>query len=146
MRARGASDDGVAAVEFAILITVILAVFALLAPLGQLFIEKMWVGRAAGVAARFATADPSNPEYGSTSSYPTSSEVQQAALDAYEAAGGSSTGFSSTAVLSTVPGNPVTVTASKDVDMGALAPVLELLGITNVTTITVSATASDREE
>ncbi len=146
MRARAASDRGAAAVEFALLLSVMLAVFALLVPLGELFVQKMWVGRAAAVGERFATADPSSPDYGATTSYPTLSQVQQAALDAYQAAGGSATGFSTTATLSSVPGSTVTVTATKAVDMGVLAPLLELLQITNVSTVTVSATASGREE
>ncbi len=146
MRPRPPADRGAAAVELALLLTVMFAATALLLPLGQLFIEKGRVGRAVGVAARFASATPNEPAYGSSARRPTADDVTQAALDAYKASGGSATGFNVTVTLGTRPGDLDTVTATKVVDLGGLASVLQLLHVSGMHTVAVSATASGREE
>lgn len=146
MRLRPDADRGAAVVELALLLSVMFAALALVLPIGQLFIEKMRVGRAAGVAARFASATPDSPAYGSSARRPTDSDVQQAALDAYTASGGSATGFTVTDTLGARPGDVVTVTATKVVDLGALASVLQLLHVSGMHTVAVSASASGREE
>lgn len=146
MSTRGSRDVGAATVELAILFTVLMATLALVYPLGQAFIEKMRVGRAAGTAARFASADPNSPAYGSTGSRPSASDVVKAADDAYVGDGGSLTGFTVQVSTASLPGDPVTVTTQKSVDLGPLGSFLQAINVIPAQSITVSATQSDREE
>ena len=139
-------DSGVAALEFALLLTVLFGVLALTYPLGQAFIEKMRVGRAAGTAARFASAAPDSPAYGASGRRPTTADVQNAADQAYVGDGGSLSGFSVDVSPGTRPGDLVQVHTQKVVDLGPLGSFLEVIKVIPSHTITVSATASDREE
>lgn len=146
-RTRHRGDDrGVAALEFALLLSVLFGVLALTFPLGQAFIEKMRVGRAAGTAARFASAAPDSPAYGASGRRPTSADITNAADDAYVGDGGSLSGFTVDVTPGTRPGDIVVVHTQKTVDLGPLGSFLGAINVIPSATITVSATASDREE
>lgn len=54
-------DAGVAAVEFALLLTVLLSLVALVAPISYLFFERVQLGRAAGDVIRFASSRSDEP-------------------------------------------------------------------------------------
>ena len=139
-------DSGAAAVELALILPVLFAVLALTFPLGQAFIEKMRVGRAVGTAERFASAAPDSPAYGSSARRPTAADVANAADQAYVGDGGSLSGFTVTVTPGTRPGDEVVVHAEKSVDLGPLGSFLEAIKVIPSHTITVSATASGREE
>ena len=139
-------DSGLAALEFALLLPVLFGVLALTFPLGQAFIEKMRVGRAAGTAARFGSATPDSPEYGSSGRRPTADDITNAANEAYVGDGGSLNGFTVQATPGNRPGDLVVVHTQKSVDLGPLGSFLEAINVIPSATITVSATASDREE
>jgi Flp pilus assembly protein TadG len=139
-------DRGAAALELALLLPVLFAVLALTFPLGQAFIEKMRVGRAAGTAERFASAAPNTPAYGASGRRPSAGEVVKAANDAYVGDGGSLTGFNVQVSPGTRPGDVVAVHAEKQVDLGPLGSFLEVIKVIPSHTITVSATATGREE
>lgn len=49
-------DRGAAAVEFALVLTMLMALLALVAPLAVLFYSRIQLGQAAGEVARFATS------------------------------------------------------------------------------------------
>lgn len=146
MTMRRSSDTGASAIELALLLPILFGVLALTFPLGQAFIEKMRVGRAAGTAARFATAAPDSPAYGSSARRPTTSDVVAAADQAYVGDGGSLSGFGVDVTPGARPGDLVVVHAQKSVNLGPLGSFLEAIQVIPSHTITVSATASDREE
>ena len=139
-------DHGAAAIELALLLPVLFAVLALTFPLGQAFIEKMRVGRAAGTAERFASATPNSPAYGASARRPSTDDVVAAANDAYTGDGGSLSGFSVQVSPGSRPGDVVTVHTEKKVDLGPLGSFLEAIKVIPSHTITVSATATGREE
>ncbi len=59
MRRRG--DDGVAALELGLLLTMMLALLGLVAPLGYLFYERVQLGRTTGDVMRFASSRTDRP-------------------------------------------------------------------------------------
>ena len=139
-------DRGAAAIEMALVFAVLLGVLALVFPLGQAFIEKMRLGRAAGTAARFASAVPNSPSYGASARRPTVDDIVKAADDAYAGDGGNPTNLSVQVTPGAKPGDTVVVTVTRNVDLGPLGSFLEAVNVIASHTITVSATASDREE
>lgn len=139
-------DRGAAVVEMALILVVLWGVLALVFPLGQAFIVKMRLGRVAGTAARFGSAAPNTPSYGSTGRRPTVDEIVQAADDAYAGDGGNPADLRVQVTPGSKPGDTVLVTVTRDVDLGPLGSFLEAVNVIASHTITVSATASDREE
>lgn len=146
MNRNSRNDHGAAAIEFALILPVLFAVLAFTFPLGQAFIEKMRVGRAAGTAERFASAAPNTPAYGSSARRPSAADVAAAADDAYVGNGGSLNGFTVQVTPGSRPGDVVTVHTEKKVDLGPLGSFLEAINVIPSHTITVSATATGREE
>jgi Flp pilus assembly protein TadG len=151
-------DEGVAAIEFALVFSVLLSVLALIYPLGEVLLQKMALNRAMSDVIRYATATPNSPEYDpdGTLNNPTNSRrptCAQIYTEFYRAAGVTSAGdkASYTFNVPTCPaamqsGQTVTVTVSKTVSLGPLGDLLSLARITHSSTVTVSAAASGREE
>jgi Flp pilus assembly protein TadG len=139
-------DAGAAFVELALILPVLFAVLAILIPLGEAFIVKMHLGRVAGTAARFGSAAPNSPSYGSSGRRPTVDEIVQAAGDAYSEEGGTPADLNVQVTPGSKPGDVVVVTVSRPVGLGPLGSLLGALNLIASPTITVSATASDREE
>ena len=146
MNSNHRNDHGAAALEFALILPVLFAVLALTFPLGQAFIEKMRVGRAAGTAERFASAAPNNPSYGASARRPSAADIATAADDAYVGDGGSLAGFTVQVSPGSRPGDVVAVHTAKQVNLGPLGSFLEAIKVIPSHTITVSATATGREE
>jgi len=145
LRLRG--DRGVAAIEFALLFTVMAVVAGLMFPVGQLYLDKIRLGRAAGDALRFATAAPNSPAYGSSGRRPSVSDIQNEAVRAYIADGGSGLSPSDVQVTtSALPGGTVTIHISKTDDIGPVGNLLAVAHATSSSSITVSVDASGREE
>lgn len=149
----GRPDAGVAAVEFALVFSLLLSLIALLFPIGEMLLQKMALDRAMSDVIRYATATPNSPEYDpdgtATTRRPTCTQVSN---EFFRAAGVSSDSRGSYTV--TVPscptdlvsGQTVTVTVSKTVSLGPLGDLLSIAGITHSSSVTVSAGASGREE
>lgn len=167
---RHRADDGeagVAAVEFALVFSLLLSVVALVWPIGELVLQKMALDRAMSDAIRYATTAPSYPEDNSdgtvgTTRRPTCAQVDQEFAHAY-GAGTAPSDFSTIALSGTVggvstsdicpagphglrSGDTVTITVSKTVSLGPLGDLLSIAGITHSSSVTVSAAASGREE
>lgn len=139
-------DHGAAFIELALILAALWGVLALVFPLGQAFIAKMRVGRAAGTAVRFASAAPNSPSYGSSGRRPAVGEIVQAADDAYAGDGGNPADINVQVTPGTKPGDTVVVTVTRQVGLGPLGSFLDAINVIASPTITVSATASDREE
>lgn len=150
------SDDGVAAVEFALVFTLLLTVVAIVWPLGEMLLQKMALDRAMSDVIRYATATPNSPDYNpddptysATGRRPTCAQVTN---EFFRAAGvdsgsrGSYTVTVPTCPSDTHSGQTVTVTVSKTVSLGPLGDLLSIAGITHSSSVTVSAAASGREE
>jgi Flp pilus assembly protein TadG len=146
-------DDGVAAIEFALIASVIMLLLALVWPLGDAFIQKMRLERATSDVIRYATATPNSPAYdpngGATSRRPTCQQVINEFYRAYGSSAAATTGV--TISIPTCPdnlaaGQTVTFTVTKTSDLGPLGDLLSAAGVTHSSTITVSAAASGREE
>jgi len=151
-------DEGVAAVEFALVFSLLLSVLALIYPIGELLLQKMALDRSMSDVIRYATATPNSPEYDPDGALnnPTNSRrptCAQVVNEFYRAAGLDSSDDKSgyTVSVPTCPvamqsGQTVTVTVSKTVNLGPLGDLLSLAGITHSSSVTVSAAASGREE
>ncbi|HVX70108.1 MAG TPA: TadE/TadG family type IV pilus assembly protein [Mycobacteriales bacterium] len=156
-RARRNADDGVAAVEFALLFTVLLSVVALIFPIGEMLLQKMALDRAMSDVIRYATATPNSPQYDpdgtvdnpTDSRRPTCTQVQN---EFYRAANvdsdsrGPYTVNVDTCPAAAQSGQTVTITVSKAVSLGPLGDLLSFAGITHSSSVTISAAASGREE
>jgi Flp pilus assembly protein TadG len=168
MRAR--RDAGVATVEFALLFGVLMAVVALVWPLGEALTQKMAMDRAMSDVVRYATSTPNSgyPDAitGAISTRrPNCSQMQ----DEVTSTAGADAKFSITATapdgtaLGVVcsnstgtasgpgpsgldSGDSVVITISTSHPLGPLGDLLSITGITPKNTITVSAAASGREE
>jgi Flp pilus assembly protein TadG len=161
-------DTGVAAVEFALVFSLLLTVAVMIWPLGEALYQKMQMDRAMSDVIRYTTADPNSPEpvddNGAASSLDAGTSVRPDCTAItneffrayYGAGGGSRDGFSPVAVTangaSACPSGPytsnqtVTITVTKSVNLGPLGDLLSFAGITPTNKITVSAAASGREE
>lgn len=146
-RRTAVGDEGTAAVEFGILLSVMLVIAVFLFPFGQLIVEKIRMGRAAGDALRFATSAPNTPAYGSSGRRPSVDDITAEAIRAYQSQGGSGIDASDVDVTpSSLPGGTVTVVIHKSVDLGFAGQVLNAIHVTNSQSITVTVDATGREE
>lgn len=151
-RRRQGGDDGLVVVEFALVFGLLVLVLALVWPLGQAYVQKMSVDRALNDVIRYATATPNVPSYDPDDPpggrRPTCAQVQHEFFRAYGIAN-NSPGYTVTVPTcpsASAPGTTITVTVTKTVNLGPVGDLLSLAGITHSSDITVSATASGREE
>jgi Flp pilus assembly protein TadG len=145
-RHQAGREAGVAALELGLLMSVLFMVLGLVFPLGAAFIEKHRLDRTVADSIRFASATPNTPASDADARRPTAAAVQSATTRTYVADGGSTDGFSVDVVTSSVPGGTVHVTVHKKVDLGPLGSFLHSMGWMNSTSITVSSSATGREE
>jgi Flp pilus assembly protein TadG len=143
------SDRGAAALEMALLVTMLTLLVTLTAPLAVLFQQKIALQRVAGSTARFATEVSSNTRYGVAGRRPSYSEVQAQASADWNLVRAAPTTI--TLVLSEDPatakaGDQIEVTASTTVDLGPFGSVLTLAGLAGNSTVTVTAKAVGRQE
>jgi Flp pilus assembly protein TadG len=156
---RGAeqADEGVAAVEFALVFSVLLLVCAGLFPIGEMLLQKMALDRAMSDVIRYATTTPNSPAYDpdgtvdnpTNSRRPTCAQVTNEfwrAADVDSDSRGSYTVSVPLCPSASQPGQTVTVTVRKTVSLGPLGDLLSFAGITHSSSVTVSAAASGREE
>lgn len=158
MRPHG--DQGVAALELGLLLTMLLALLGLVAPLGYLFYERVQLGRTTGDVIRFASSRTDRPRLVTpfTGAGPTSYVVpaQQLpgsaaiAAEAGHAYTGRGTLAQPPAVVRTrdasCPGGfRLTVTLATQVDVSPFVS-LVTAGSLSGTSQTLSATASSCEE
>ncbi|HWC35573.1 MAG TPA: TadE/TadG family type IV pilus assembly protein [Mycobacteriales bacterium] len=156
MRRPRGRDDGVAAVEFALVFTMLLAVIALVYPLGEMLVQKMALDRAMSDVIRYATAtpnsaeyNPDDPTYSVTGRRPTCAQVTKEfyrAANVDSASQGNYTVTIPACPSATQSGQTVSITVSKPVSLGPLGDLLSFAGITHSSSVTVSAGASGREE
>jgi Flp pilus assembly protein TadG len=146
-------DEGVATVEFALLLGVMLLLVALAWPLGNAFIQKMRLERTMSDVIRYSTATPDTPAYDPDDPIagrrPTCAQVDDEFFRAYGVTGENRSDFSIS--IPSCPdsldaGAPVTVTVNQTTNLGPLGDLLSIAGITHSSTITVTAAASGREE
>ncbi|MGN6474657.1 MAG: TadE/TadG family type IV pilus assembly protein [Mycobacteriales bacterium] len=152
-RSGARADAGVAAVEFALVFSLLLILIALVFPIGEMLLQKMALDRAVSDVIRYATASPNSPEYDpdgtATTRRPTCTQVTNEFFRAAGVSSGSRGSYTVTVPLcpsTQVPGTTVTVTVSKTVSLGPLGDLLSIAGITHSSSVTVSAGASGREE
>jgi hypothetical protein len=162
-------DDGVAAVEFALIFGLLTVVAVMVWPLGEALLQKMAVDRSVTDVIQYATNTPNKPAFdvtGQTSptnrrptcpqiieeyfwvsgvKLPADQQPTSCGPFEYTAANGGQTQV-------TVSGSPthagqtVSITVTKSVPLGPLGDLLSIAGITPTHTVTVSAAASGREE
>lgn len=149
------SDSGVATVEFALLLGVLLGLIALAWPLGSTFASKLTLDRAMNDVVRYATAAPNVPAYDpdgtATTRRPTCDEVTHEVYRALGIANNTTAQAQYTIPAFTcpdnlAPGQTFSITVTKTSDLGPLGDLLSMAGITHSSTVAVSATASGREE
>jgi Flp pilus assembly protein TadG len=141
-------DRGSAAIEMALVLTLLCTTLTLTAPLAEVFQQKIALERVAGAAARFATAVAEKPRYGVAGRRPTILEVTNKAATDW------AVDFATvplTVVLSKSPtvahaGDQVEVTVSTNVDLGLLGSILSFANVANGTSVTVTAKAVGRQE
>jgi Flp pilus assembly protein TadG len=139
-------DSGVAALELGLLLTVLFLVLGLIYPLGEAFIEKNRLDRTLADSIRFATATPNTPAADADGRRPSAAAVEAAVLKSYESAGGGASDVTIDVTTSSLPGGTVQITVRKKVDLGPLGALLHSSGLTSSSTITVSSSATGREE
>jgi Flp pilus assembly protein TadG len=142
-------DRGAAALEMALVLTLITALVALTAPLAVLFQQKIGLERVAGAVARFATEVQANTRYGVAWRRPTLFEVTNQATTYWNLVRAAP--MPVTLTLSKDPttakaGDQIEVTATTTVDLGPFGSVLKLVGLASNTTVTVTAEAVGRQE
>ncbi|HVU61871.1 MAG TPA: hypothetical protein VHA79_11920 [Mycobacteriales bacterium] len=151
------TDEGVAALEFGLVFSVLLTVVALVYPIGEMLVQKMALSRAVSDVIRYATAAPNSPEYDpdgavtnpTNSRRPTCTQVTNEFWRAADVDSGSRGSYTVSVPLcpsASQSGQTVTVTVSKTVSLGPLGDLLSFAGITHSSSVTVSAAASGREE
>jgi Flp pilus assembly protein TadG len=149
-------DRGAAALEMALVLGLLCTTLTITAPLAQVFQRKIVLERVAGSTARFATRVAGNSgRYGVAGRRPTFFEVIDKAAAEWNEVAEAWNAEGATApinvLLSKDPatahaGELIEVTASTDVDLGLLGSVLSFAGITDGTTVTVTAKAVGRQE
>ena len=141
-------DRGSAAIEMALVLTLLCTILTLTAPLAQVFQRKIALERVAGAAARFATAVAEKPRFGVAGRRPTITEVTNKAAGDWAVDGATAP---LTVILSKSPtvahaGDQVQVTVTTTVDLGLLGSILSFANVTNGTSVTVTANAVGRQE
>jgi Flp pilus assembly protein TadG len=143
-------DRGSAALEMALVLTLLCTILTVTAPLAEVFQQKIALERVAGSTARFATrASGSSGRYGVAARRPTMLEVFNRAVTDWTMVWNF---FSPIDVVlskppsAAVPGEVIEVTVSSDVDLGLLGAILDFVNITDGTTVTVTAKAVGRQE
>ncbi len=158
---RRRSDEGVAALEFGLLVTTMLALLGLVAPLGYLLYERVQLGRTTGDLIRFASSRTDEnrlvrPFDGSggtqfvvpAEELPGPDAISAEAANAYTGRG-SLVGLPVVTRVrdNTCPaGFRLTITLSTQVDVGPFVSLVAAGSFTSGTTETLSATASSCEE
>ena len=142
------SDRGAAALEMALVLTLLITLLTLTAPLAQVLLRKIALERVAGASARFATAVGVKPRYGVAGRRPTIGEVVAKATADW---GVGALTAPITVLLSKSPavahaGDQVEVTVSTTVDLGLLGDLLRFANITSGTSVTMTAKAVGRQE
>jgi hypothetical protein len=140
-------DRGAAALEMALVLTLLCTILTLTAPLAKVFQQKIALERVAGAAARFATAVAAHPRYGVLGREPTTTEVVNKATADWAVDWPTPI----TVILSKSPtlaraGDQIEVTVSTTVDLGLLGSILSFANVTNGTSVTVTAKAVGRQE
>jgi Flp pilus assembly protein TadG len=131
MKHRHARSDerGAAAVEMAILVSLLVALLAVVGPLIYAIQEQVYLGRAAGSAARFASATPDRKRFDcdgnamANDRRPSAAQVEREAECVRFGSGPVSSSFSVTVTpdpSTAAPGDRITVTVSDTVDLGLL--------------------------
>ena len=143
------SDRGAAALEMALLVTMLALLVTLTAPLAVLFQQKIALERVAGAVARYATQVTANIRYGVAGRRPSYSEVVAEASADWSLVRAAPTPI--TVTLSKDPatakaGDQIDVTASTTVDLGPFGSVLKLAGLAGNSTVTVTVKAVGRQE
>ena len=143
------SDRGAAALEMALVLTLLCTLLTLTAPLAEVFQQRIALERVAGAAARFATAVAAHPRYGVLGREPTITEVVNKATADWAVIDGATAPI--TVTLSKSPtvarvGDQVEVTVSTNVNLGLLGSILSFANVTNGTSVTVTAKAVGRQE
>lgn len=145
-------DRGAAALELSLFLVLIFGVLALIAPLGQILREQHRLQHAAADTARFASAAPNTPAYGSTHRRPSLDEVRTEARRALHDAGTDApAGWEMTHVVVNPeppvrPQEELTVTLSEDVDLGSFGWLLRETGLVPSGTVHITAHATAVEE
>jgi Flp pilus assembly protein TadG len=143
---RPTGDDGVAAAEFALLLTVLIALVALVAPISYLFFERVQLGRTAGDTIRFATSrsDEARTVPAPTipaGALPTNAHIAQEAARAHSGrAAVSVQSVSRTSDASCPSRRRVQITLTTTVDVG---PFVGLLLSDGTRTLTATATSCE---
>ncbi len=155
MRRRTGSESGVATVEFALLLGVLLGLVALAWPLGSTFASKLSLDRAMNDVVRYATASPNAPAYDpdgtATTRRPTCTEVTHELYRSLGIANDTTAQSQYTIAPFTcpnnlAPGQTFSITVTKTSNLGPLGDLLSMAGITHSSTVAVTAAASGREE
>lgn len=148
MSPRGTRDQGAAAVETALVLTLLLAITGLVAPLPVALLEKSKVERAAAQAARWATSAP--PAGRPLSRGAADDAVLPEVLRALEDSGSRVAGVTATMSTERADHCPLrvrrTVVVSGTVDLGPLSTLYAAVpgaGAPGLTTLTARATACD---
>ena len=148
-------DEGLAAVEFALLSSVLFLLVAFAWPLGSAFFAKLQLERSMNDVVRYATAAPNTPAYDpngtATSRRPTCDQVTK---ELYRSLGipNDPTAQSHlqipafTCPNALAPGQTFSITVNQTANLGPLGSLLDVAGLTHSSTVTVSAAASGREE
>ena len=141
-------DRGAAALELTFVITLLCTILSVTAPLAEMFQQRIALGRVAGSTARFATRATGNGRYGVASHRPTFVEIYNKAVTDWHmewAVAPLDVSLSKDPSLARA-GDQIEVTTSARVDLGMLGTLLSWAGITNGSTVTVTAKAVGRQE
>jgi Flp pilus assembly protein TadG len=139
-------ERGAAAVELALLLPVLIGVLALVFPIGMMLIEKHRLDRTLSDTIRFASATPNTASYDADARRPTTGAVTRAATRTYEKTGGGTDGFTVDVTPGSKPGDTVSVTLHKEMSLGPFGSLMAAVGVIDSPTVTLSATATGREE
>lgn len=151
---RNPKESGLAALEFVIVAGLIFSLLALSAPLIVALQERVRLERVAGHTARFATAAPDRPRYGSVRRRPTVEEVKIEARRAYIAVGGPVPSANFDVVVAGVgaednpakPGDPISITIIETVNLGPIGGLMDIIGVITSPNIRMTVIAVGRQE
>ncbi len=150
-RARREEDSGLAALEFLFVYLLVFSLLALSVPLVIAMQERVRLERTAGHTARFATAAPDRPRFGSATRRPSVEDVEAEAFRAYSLIGASDPGANFDVVVgndprTALPGDQITITIIKTVDLGLIGALMNVIGVTQSSDIEMTVTAVGRQE